>query len=436
MASLGDMMGLLNKLGETELGQRLQVHERAQQVLREGAKSGLSAATRAAERMKPLARRFRPERGERGDARPALFDLHPTEEQQMLQEMLRRFGEEAMRPLAEQADAEARVPEELLDHVHELGIAAMPIPEALGGAGEARSPLTTALVAEELSRGDMGFAYAALAPAAVVHALIDHGTPEQGEAHLPRFTRERFTAATFALAEPTAMFDPNALDTRAKRSGSDWVLRGVKTMVALGERAELLLVAAAIDGKRPALFLVERGLDGLSVAPEPAMGLRSAAPCRITLEDVRVPKDALLGGEADEASYAAVVDKARIGWGAMAVGTAQAMLDYVIPYCGDRKAFGEPITHRQAVAFLIADIAIEVEGMRLAVWRAASRAEQGRDFRREAYLARLQCTDKGMKVGTDGVQLLGGHGFIKDHPVERWYRHLRGIGVMEGGLVV
>lgn len=437
MASLGEMMGLLNKLGETELGQRLQVHERAQQLLREGAKSGVQAATRAAERVKPVMDKFRSRGGEEPTATsPALLDLRLTDEQQMLRDTLRRFADEAVRPLAEEADAKSIVPDELLGYVHDLGVTTMPIPEADGGAGEARSPLTTAIVAEELSRGDMGLAYAALAPAAVVHALIDHGTREQQDAHLPRFTVDRFVPASFALAEPAAGFDPYSLDARAKKSGGDWVLRGTKALVALGEQAELFLVAAAVGGKHPALFLVEAGTAGLTVTPDPAMGLRSAAPCRLVLEDVRVPADALLGGSPEASGYDDVVEGARIGWGAMAVGTAQAMLDYVIPYCNDRKAFGDPISHRQAVAFLIANIAIELEGMRLMVWRAASRAEQGLPFQREAYLAKLQCTDKGMQIGTDGVQLLGGHGFVKDHPVERWYRHLRGIGVMEGGLLV
>jgi alkylation response protein AidB-like acyl-CoA dehydrogenase len=118
------------------------------------------------------------------------------------------------------------------------------------------------------------------------------------------------------------------------------------------------------------------------------------------------------------------------------VGAGQAVLDYVIPYCNNRQAFGEPVSHRQAVAFMIANIAIELDGMRLMVYRAASRAEQGISFRREAYLARLQCAEKGMGIGTDGVQLLGGHGFTQEHPVELWYRHLRGIGAVEGGLLV
>jgi alkylation response protein AidB-like acyl-CoA dehydrogenase len=112
------------------------------------------------------------------------------------------------------------------------------------------------------------------------------------------------------------------------------------------------------------------------------------------------------------------------------------VLDYVIPYCNERVAFGEPISHRQSVAFMIADIATELEGMRLLTWRAASRAEHGLPFAREAYLARLQCAEKGMQIGTDGVQLLGGHGFTKEHPVERWYRDLRAVSVIEGGILV
>lgn len=171
------------------------------------------------------------------------------------------------------------------------------------------------------------------------------------------------------------------------------------------------------------------------------MGLRSSALGRLKLEGARVPHEALLGGEAalkgrGKMAYRDAIDRARVAWGAMAVGASQAVLDYVVPYCNDRVAFGEPISHRQAVAFMIADIAIELEAMRLMVYRAAARAEQGKDFTREAALVRTQCAAKAMKIGTDGVQLLGGHGFVKDHPVERWYRDLRAAGIFEGGLLI
>ena len=134
--------------------------------------------------------------------------------------------------------------------------------------------------------------------------------------------------------------------------------------------------------------------------------------------------------------YADCLRLGRIAWAALAVGTSQAVLDYVIPYVNERSAFGEPISHRQAVAFKIADIATELEGMRLVTYRAASRADQGLSFAREAMQARRLAATRGMQIGSDGVQLLGGHGYIKEHPVERWYRDLRAAGLYEGALLV
>jgi alkylation response protein AidB-like acyl-CoA dehydrogenase len=164
------------------------------------------------------------------------------------------------------------------------------------------------------------------------------------------------------------------------------------------------------------------------------MGVRAARTGAIKLEDVKLPADALLGGELGVVNYEELVDRAQLAWCALAIGAGQAVLEYTIEYCNDRVAFGEPISNRQAVAFMIANIGIEVESMRLLTWRAAARAEAGLPFHREAYLAHLLCLEKGMEIGTNGVQLLGGHGFTKEHPVERWYRDLMALGVMEGGL--
>jgi alkylation response protein AidB-like acyl-CoA dehydrogenase len=148
---------------------------------------------------------------------------------------------------------------------------------------------------------------------------------------------------------------------------------------------------------------------------------------------VSVPLAAQLGA-AD--AYADCIRLARLGWAALALGTAQAVLDYVIPYVNERRAFGEPISNRQAVAFMVANIGIELEGARLVTYRAASRAEQGLSFARETALARRLTADYGMQIGSNGVQLLGGHGYVKEHPVERWYRDLRAVGVMEGVVLV
>jgi hypothetical protein len=171
------------------------------------------------------------------------------------------------------------------------------------------------------------------------------------------------------------------------------------------------------------------------------MGIRAAALGRVELSGVSVPLGARLGEpEASDAeferAYSEAIALSRLGWAALAVGTSHAVLDYVIPYVKEREAFGEPIAHRQAVAFMCANIAIELDGLRLITWRGAARAEQGLPFIREAALAKRLGTDKGMQIGLDGVQLLGGHGFTKEHPVERWYRDLRAIGVAEGVVVI
>jgi alkylation response protein AidB-like acyl-CoA dehydrogenase len=234
------------------------------------------------------------------------------------------------------------------------------------------------------------------------------------------------------------LFDPMRPRTGAVRNadGDGWKLHGDKSMVPLGDSAALFLVAAEVRGVGPRLFLVEAGADGLTVEPDRTMGLRAAGLCRLTLDGVEVPDSAMLG-EPGQAGFdfGLLVDRARIAWGAMAVGCCQAVLDYAVPYCNERVAFGEPITNRQSVAFMLADIAIELEGMRLLVMRAAALAEQGAPIDGVAAMVREQCARKGMKIGSDGVQLLGGHGFVKDHPVERWYRHLRAVGIAEGMLL-
>jgi alkylation response protein AidB-like acyl-CoA dehydrogenase len=242
-------------------------------------------------------------------------------------------------------------------------------------------------------------------------------------------------AAAIAILEPRPLFDPFKLDTKARRDGRDWVLDGVKSLVARVADCELFVVAAHAESVGPALFVLESSTPGLSVEAEPAMGLRPAATGRLVLEGVRLPSESVLA-EGDQAAYGKCVQRARIAWCALAVGTSQAVLDYAIPYVNERQAFGEPISNRQAVAFAVSDIGIETDAMRLSTYRAASRADQGKDFAREAALARRLCAAKAMKIGSDGVQLLGGHGFVKEHPVERWYRDLRAAGVMEGALLV
>lgn len=365
------------------------------------------------------------------------FDLRPTEDQELIRSTARRFADEVMRKAAHDADHAAAPDPAVLAASQELMLAALIVPEAAGGMAETRASVTTVLAIEELARGDMGLALAILAPLGVANALVEYGTHAQQQTWLPRFTGDTFVPAALAFLEPRPGSDAARPQTGAVRAPSGWKLYGEKSLVPLGQTAELFVVLAEIKGAGPRLFLVPKDTAGVTVTPQPAMGLRAAGLCKLSFDGAFIPADALLGGEDARATFDAqvVVDRARVAWGAMAVGGARAVLDYVIPYCNERKAFGEPVSHRQAVAFLIADLAIELEGMRLLVHRAASLADQGKTITREASLARVQCMTKGMKAGTDGVQLLGGHGFVKDHPVERWYRDLRAIAVMEGALL-
>jgi alkylation response protein AidB-like acyl-CoA dehydrogenase len=415
----------LTRLAGSELLDRVGVRRHVERAVFQATKNGFRTATAAGRTFKAAGRLARPARQPRARS-TGRFDLTPDDEQRMLQEAVGAFAADRVRPAALEADEACATPPELLGQAMELGVAALGVPEELGGVVPERSGVTTVLVAEALAHGDMGIAVAALAPGSVATALGLWGDADQQAAYLPAFTGDDPPAAALALLEPRALFDALELRTKARRSGSDWVLNGVKSLVPRAAEGELFVVAAEAEGTGTALFVVESSSSGLFTEPEPAMGLRAAATGRLVLDDVRVPQGALLGG----------VERARLGWCALTVGTAQAVLDYAIPYVNGRTAFGEPISHRQAVAFAISDIGIELEGMRLATYRAASRADRGESFAREAAVARRLCAQKGMRIGSDGVQLLGGHGYVKEHPVERWYRDLRAAGVMEGAVLV
>ena len=425
----------LNGFAGLSLLDRLGMRESAERLLYGASKNSVRAAGRAGRTFKSVQKRTtpaRPSTAPRGD----LFDLTPSDEQQMLRESFKQFATEKLRPAAHDADAASNAPQELMAEASELGITMLGVPEELGGVVDERSAVTSVLIGEALAHGDMGLAFAALAPAAVSTALGLWGDADQQATYLPPFVGDDVPAAALALLEPQPLFDPSRLKTKARRTnGGGFALDGVKSLVPRAADAELFVIAADLEGSGPALFVVESSTTGVFTEPEPAMGLRPAATSRLVLEDASLNAGALLG-EGDPQVFNECVQRARLAWCALAVGTAQAVLDYVVPYVNDRVAFGEPISHRQAVAFAVSDIAIELEGMRLATYRAAARADQDRDFAHATTLARQLCSEKGMAIGSEGVQLLGGHGYVKEHPVERWYRDLRAAGLMEGALLV
>ncbi|RLV48735.1 acyl-CoA dehydrogenase [Nocardioides mangrovicus] len=433
-----DPMGLLvyglNRLAQTDLldrvGLRKQTEDGVFKITSAGFKT-IGATSRAFTRTGSSKKQ-----GTRSAATRArgVFDLTPTDDEQMLVDVVTEFAEEVVRPAATGADDACAAPAELLAATLEIGLPILGVPESLGGIAEERTAMAGTLVHEALAHGDMGLAVAALAPGAVATALSLWGTEEQQQTYLPAFTGQSVPAAALALNEPTVLFDPARPATVATRTDDGFVLDGVKSMVPRGPDAELFVVGASLDGV-PALFVVESTTPGIVIESEPSMGLRAASLSRLRLDRVEVGEIALLG-RVDGSTHAEAVRLSRLAWCALAVGTGQAVLDYVTPYVKEREAFGEPIAHRQSVAFMVANIAIELQAMRLVTYKAAGRVAQGQDAGREIALARQLCATKGMQIGLDGVQLLGGHGFVKEHPVERWYRDLRAIGLTEGGVMV
>src|SRR3954452_25097397 len=431
---IGYAVAALNRLARSHLLDRIGLRRQAEQTVFTVTRGGFRTATSAGRAFARAGRRGTA--GQRAASAPArgVFDLTPTEDEQMLVDVVTELAAEVVRPAAADADVACATPAEVLTAANEIGLPLLGVPESLGGIAEERAVMAGTLVAEALAQGDLGIAVATLAPGAVATALATWGTDEQQQTYLPAFTGADVAAAALALTEPRPLFDALEPQTTVARDGDDLVLDRVKSMVPRGADAELFVVGGNLDGA-PVLVVVESGIQGLSVEADPAMGVRAASLTTLRLDGVRVPRANLLGSE-DGTTYAECVRLSRLAWCALSVGVGQAVLDYVTPYVKEREAFGEPIAHRQSVAFMVANIAIELQAMRLLTYKAAGRAAAGKEFSREVALARQACKEHGMRIGLDGVQLLGGHGFVKEHPVERWYRDLRAVGVMEGAVLV
>ena len=430
---IGYAVAALNKLAQSDLLDRVGLRKQAEQVVFTTTREGFRTMTAAS---RTFAKASGKGPGTRAPAaqRTGVFDLTPTEDEQMLVDAVTEYAEEVVRPAAAEADEACATPDTVIKAGLELGLPILGVPETLGGISEERSAMAGTLVAEALSKGDMGIALAALGPGSVATALGLWGTEAQQQTYLPAFTGDEAPAAALALQEKTVLFDVLKPSTTARKTSEGYVLDGATAGVVRVAEAELFIVGASLDGT-PVLFLVESSTPGLTVEADPSMGVRAASLATLRLEGVTVPAHAVLG-ETDGSTYAECVRLSRLAWCALAVGTGQAVLDYVTPYVKTREAFGEPIAHRQSVAFMVANIAIELQAMRLLTYKAAGRAAEGKDFSREVALARKLCAEKGMAIGNDGVQLLGGHGFVKEHPVERWYRDLRAVGIMEGAVLV
>ncbi|SMB25627.1 Acyl-CoA dehydrogenase [Sterolibacterium denitrificans] len=429
--AVGTALGTLSRLADSSFMRRHKLNKAAEKAVYLSTRTGFQAIAQARKLFKPA----KPQGGASRLALPGhtteLFDCNISEEQQMMKDSVAQFAGDVLRPQAHGADESCACPADLHARAQELGLMMFAVPEAHGGDASEAALLTNVLVAEALGKGDMSQALAILAPLSVANALTRWGTAEQQATYLPPFAANEPLLATLAINEARPLFNPLEPALTATPGDDGWRLDGIKTQVPLAARSALWLVSA-MTGNGPRIFIVEAGTPGVGVRAAGSMGLHAAELGDLNFDNVRLPKSALLGDETFD--YAQFIDCGTLGWCALAIGCAEAVLDYVIPYCNEREAFGEPISHRQAVAFMIANIAIELESMRMLTYRAANRADLGLPWHREAFLARTLTQEKAMEIGSNGVQLLGGHGFTKEHPVERWYRDLRAVAVLHGGL--
>jgi alkylation response protein AidB-like acyl-CoA dehydrogenase len=360
-----------------------------------------------------------------------MISFTPSDEQQLIIETVRRYATERLRPAAHDADEGRATPADLISKGWDLGLLPSAIPEQYGGFGEAHSALTGALAAEELAYGDLPMALHLLAPNLFGIPLLHCGTEEQKQRWLPRLTDATFVPYTAALIEPRWDFDPLALHTSAAKEINGYVLNGHKAYVPLAADAEAILVYARESGATQA-FIVERGAEGLTVLErEKHMGLRALPTYEVKLEDVRVPRSARLGGEAG-ADTTLLLSYSRVALSALAVGVARGAFEYARDYARQREAFGRPIAQFQAVAFMLAEMAIEVEATRAMTWEAAWTLDQGKDASQVAALAKHYADEAALFVTDRAVQVLGGHGYIREHPVERWLREARGFATTLG----
>ena len=354
-----------------------------------------------------------------------------TDEQSSGREAMQGFASEVLRPMARDYDEASAIPDDFLQQAWELGLTATQLPESYGGYGAERSPVTNAIILEELAYGDATLAIAGLAPSLFANAVADQGTDEQKAAHLPAFCGSSFHTGSLALTEPTPGFDPFAPRTTATKKGSGYALHGVKSFVPFGDRAaNFLVIARGEDGLDA--FIVPRDASGLTIGEvEKNLGVKALATTGVRLDGVEVGADQRLGGAAG-ADVHRIINQSRIAIAAVLTGLSRAVLDYCVPYSKERVAFDEPIARKQSIAFRLAEMHIEIESSRWLTWKAATDLEHGRDATRNSTLAKRYVAEKSMWIADNGVQVLGGHGFIREHPVEMWYRNARTLGVLEG----
>lgn len=365
-----------------------------------------------------------------------MYSFEPNEEQQMLVDAVGKYAANDLRPAAHEAEESRELPKKLISKGWEIGLLQASTPEAYGGFGE-RSTVTGVLAVEEMAFGDLAGAYAVMTPSLFATPILLAGSEEQKKQYLPEVVGGDWRPYTAALIEFAFDFDAHALRTSATLEGGEYVLNGEKAYVPFAKDAEAILVYADLDGQTQG-FIVPKGVAGLAVSEEreKLLGLNALPLYRVKLDGVRVPVSNRLGGEMGH-DFQPILASMRVAAAAAALGVAKASLEYATNYAKERQAFGVKIAQKQAVAFMLAEMATEIAAIRLLTWEAAWKLDTGKaDAAMEAYLAATGAADMAMMVTDRGVQVLGGHGYIREHPVEMFMRNGRGFAMLTGLAIV
>ena len=362
------------------------------------------------------------------------FDL--TEEQKLFQKVIREFCEKELKPIASKIDQEEYFPFDLYKKMGKMGLMGMTVPQEYGGAGIDKISYMIAL--EEISRycGSTGITVEAHNTLGIGY-IYEAGSEEQRKKYLPNYTTGESFAA-LAITEPNAGSDVGGLQTTATLKGNEWVLNGTKQFITSGDIAGVTIVMAKTDKakgtKGISAFLVEKDTPGYKVGQlEDKLGLRGSKTAELIFEDCKVPKENMLG-EKDKGFYGVMdtLDRGRTAVGAMSVGIARGALEESIEYAKQRQQFGRPIGKFQAIQWMIADMATQIDAARLLVHRAAFLENKGLPFGKEASMAKLFASEIAMRTTRNAIQIFGGYGYTREYPIERYYRDIKLCEIGEG----
>ena len=360
-----------------------------------------------------------------------MYSFEPSDEQKMLVDAIQRYALNDLRRAAHDADENSQLPIQLIEKGWELGVLQASIPEAYGGFGD-HSAVTGVLAAEELSWGDLAGAMAVLTPGLFALAILHGGNEAQKEKYLPGIVEAEWKPYTAAMLEPRFDFDPNAMSTEAKSDRDGYDLTGEKVYVPLAAEAREMIVYANLNGRTQG-FIVPLDSKGVKVEGRQALlGINALPVYKVVLDKVYVPASDRLGGPEGH-DFSPILDSIRLANAALGLGLSRAAFEYSRDYAKDRDVFGMKVAQKQAIAFMLAEMATEIEAIRLLTWEAAWMIDNGKpDASKYAYLASTGATDMAMMVTDRAVQILGGHGYIREHPVELWMRNGRGIATFTG----